>query len=59
MKCIELYRNFTERQVTISQYILRIFYSGMFLWVENETWPSLDSRLERKAVRRVWNWKTT
>ena len=29
---------------TIIQYILRIFYSRMFLWVENGTWPSFDPR---------------
>jgi hypothetical protein len=40
--------DFSEDQVTISQYILRIFYSRMFLWVENGTWPSLDPRQERK-----------
>ena len=49
--------DFPEGQVTISQYILRIFYSRMFLWVENGTWPSLDSRQEGEAVRRVWDWK--
>ena len=49
--------DFPEGQVTISQYILRIFYSRMFLWVENGTWPSLDPRQEGEAVRRVWDWK--
>jgi hypothetical protein len=29
----------------------------MFLWVENGTWPSLDPREEREAVRRMWDWK--
>ena len=29
----------------------------MFLWVEHGTCPSLDPRLEGKAVRRVWDWK--
>jgi hypothetical protein len=36
--------DFPEGQVTISQYILRIFYSRMILWVENGTWPSLGPR---------------
>jgi hypothetical protein len=40
--------DFSEGRVTISQYILwgflRIFYSKMFLWVENGTWPSFDPR---------------
>ena len=45
--------DFPEGQVTISQYILRIFYSRMFLWVENGTWPSLDSRQEWEAVEGV------
>jgi hypothetical protein len=34
------------------------FYSRMFLWVDNGTWPSLDSKWEGEAVRWVWNWKT-
>ena len=42
---------FPEGQVTISQYILRIFYSTLILWVENGTWPSLDPR--RVGVRLV------
>ena len=29
----------------------------MFLWVENRTWPSLDHRQKREAVRKVWDWK--
>ena len=49
--------DFPEGQVTISQYILRIFYSRMFLWVENGTWPSLDPRQDAEVVSMVWNWK--
>jgi hypothetical protein len=49
--------DFPEVQATISQYILRIYYSRMFLWVENGTWPSLDPRWEGEAVWRVWGWK--
>jgi hypothetical protein len=49
---------FPEGQVSISQYILRIFYSRMFLWVENGIWPSLDPRQEEEAVRRLWDCKT-
>jgi len=29
----------------------------MFLWVENRTWPNLNTRWEGEAVRRVWDWK--
>jgi hypothetical protein len=48
--------DFPEGQVTISQYILRIFYSRMFLWMENGTWPILGPRQEEEAIRRVWDW---
>jgi len=48
--------DFPEGQITINQYILKSFYSRMFLWVENGTWPTLDPRQEEEAVRRVWDW---
>jgi hypothetical protein len=42
-----------EDQMTISKYILRSFYSRMFLWVENGNWLRLEHRQEGEDRKRV------
>lgn len=47
--------HFPEGQVTTNQYILRKFYSRMFLWVEDGNWPSLNPRqVGERLARAFW-----
>ena len=52
-----LSRGLGDYQSIHSAVFLRIFYSRMFLYVEDWTWSGLNPRQNGEAVRRVWDWK--